>query len=115
MGMGDQDGPTSLLTRRAFLGWAGKGALVVAFGGMLRTLEPNREFIRPPGAVSEEEFLSLCTRCHRCAEVCPYGAIRPLLLTESVLGAGTPVLEGLCWRGHCVLNCIANCPSGALR
>ncbi|MBW2452655.1 MAG: ferredoxin-type protein NapG, partial [Deltaproteobacteria bacterium] len=28
--------------------------------------------LRPPGAVTEEEFLKKCLRCGRCAHVCPY-------------------------------------------
>lgn len=114
-GKGDRNKFDKQLTRRALLGWVGKGALVVAFGGTLSSLESNREFVRPPGALSEEEFLAICTRCQRCKEVCPYGAIRSVRLTESVLSAGTPVLEGYCWRGHCLLKCIASCPSGALQ
>ncbi len=113
--MGSGNGFDSHVTRRAFLGWAGKGALVLGCGGVLRTWPPSREFSRPPGAVPEDKFLSLCVRCHRCAEVCPFGSIRPVRITESLLDAGTPVMQGLCWRGHCQVNCIANCPTGALQ
>ncbi len=104
----------SFLTRRAFLGWAGKGAGVFALGGLIRFLGINQTFPRPPGAVPEEQFLSLCTRCHRCAEVCPYREIRPVLLTESIINAGTPVLvdAGYCPRCR---RCVGYCPTGALR
>ncbi len=32
-------------------------------------------YFRPPGAVDEVSFLSLCTRCDLCAEVCPASGI----------------------------------------
>lgn len=48
--------------------------------------------LRPPGAVREEEFLRGCTRCERCIEVCPHGAIihAPPRMREA---AGTPMID----------------------
>ena len=89
----------------------GKGAAVVALGGLISRVEPELIYTRPPGAMPEEEFLSLCLRCDICRKACPYGVIRPLLLTESIIAAGTPVLSGhcrRCWR------CEPPCPTGAL-
>jgi ferredoxin-type protein NapG len=101
----------SLLTRRAFVELAGKGGIVLALAGLMHFLGSKREFVRPPGAAPEEEFLSLCIRCDRCREACPYGLISPVPITESVISAGTPRLQGycpLCWR------CVAACPTDAL-
>jgi len=115
--MGDRENETktgfnSPLPRRAFLGLVGKGAIVVALGGFIRFLGRKDSFIRPPGALPEEEFLSLCTRCPKCQEVCPRGVITPVLLTESVISVGTPRLQGYC--NGCML-CNWVCPTGALR
>ncbi len=110
--MGNRDGLTSLLTRRAFLGFAGKGALAFAVGGLIRLFEPKRRIIRPPGAVPEELFLSLCTRCLKCQQACPVGGLVAIPITESVIAAGTPTRRTTCC--HC-LQCAYACPSGALR
>jgi ferredoxin-type protein NapG len=110
IGMGDRDRVNSLLPRRAFIEWVGKGAVVVALGGLMRSHDRKREFLRPPGALPEEEFLSLCTRCGTCREACPYGFISTVPLTESVIAAGTPIIR------HCIhcLICTWACPTGAL-
>jgi len=111
IGVGDRDRLTSLLTRRAFVGLVGKGAGVVALGGLIRFLEPKQKFLRPPGAVPEEEFLALCIRCLKCQKACPT-RLDPVLLTESVIAAGTPKRPTTC---HLCLQCTYACPTGALR
>lgn len=32
---------------------------------------------RPPWAIEESQFLSLCSRCGDCFEACPNGLLRP--------------------------------------
>ena len=125
MGMGDQNRLNSHLPRRAFIEWVGKGAIVFVLGGVIRFIGPKDRLvapaggvprdriIRPPGAVPEEEFLSLCIRCDKCINVCPYGIVTPVLITESVVSAGTPRLTGF-FCATC-RRCIPVCPTGALR
>lgn len=113
IGIGDRERRDALVPRRAFVKLVGEGVIVVALGGLIRFFEPNEfKFIRPPGALVEEEFLSLCIRCDKCAKVCPWGVIRPVHITEGVINAGTPILQGHCRR--CWL-CIPVCPTGALQ
>jgi ferredoxin-type protein NapG len=108
--MGDRDRLHSLLTRRAFFELVGKGAIVVALGGLMRFHDGKREFIRPPGALPEDDFLTHCTRCGKCIEVCRT-VILPVLITESVIAAGTPKLRTTCSQcGRCQWYC----PTGAL-
>jgi ferredoxin-type protein NapG len=108
---GDRDGLHSLLSRRAFVAFVGKGTMAVVLGGLLR-FSPQAPIVRPPGALPEEEFLSLCIKCDKCREVCPQGVITPVLLTESVIGVGTPRLRWPCT--HC-MRCNTVCPTHALR
>lgn len=74
------------------------------------------DYLRPPGAVSEPELISVCERCHKCGEACPHDVILPLGPaygaaegTPAILPRGAPCL--LCED----LPCAAACPSGALR
>jgi ferredoxin-type protein NapG len=111
--MDDRDRCHSLLTRRAFVGLVGNGIGVVALGGLIRFLEPNDfKFSRPPGAMVEEEFLSLCIRCDKCRKACPWDLISPVPLAKGIVNAGTPIVIGEC--RHCWL-CIPVCPTRALR
>ncbi len=110
--MGNQGRHEALLTRRAFVGLVGKGAAVVAVGGVIRLLEPPGTFIRPHAYVPDAEFLSLCIRCDKCREVCPWNYITIVPITKSIIYAGTPSLETPCTR---CWRCVLVCPTGALR
>ncbi len=72
-------------------------------------------FFRPPGAQDEVTFLSLCTRCDICAEVCPPQAIMKAPPSAG-LAAATPMIEPS--RQPCTvcpdMPCAAACPTGAL-
>ncbi len=50
---------------------------------------------RPPWAIDESQFLTLCTRCGDCFKACPNGLIKPADRPEydgSPI-TGTPVLD----------------------
>ncbi|MCH2137839.1 MAG: 4Fe-4S dicluster domain-containing protein [Phycisphaerales bacterium] len=72
---------------------------------------------RPPGAVSEGQFLGACTRCGDCGEACPPQAI---VMADAACGehrAGTPMIRADIQA--CVmctdLPCISACEPGVLR
>lgn len=120
--MGDRENETktgfnSPLTRRALLGLVGKAAIVVGLVGLgfIRFLGRNDRFIRPPGALPEEGFLSLCIKCQKCQEVCPTGTITPVLVTEDVASVGTPKLDFRLGYCNLCMRCIEVCPTGALQ
>jgi ferredoxin-type protein NapG len=74
-----------------------------------------QRYFRPPGAVDEVSFLSLCTRCEICIEVCPPRAIVKAPAAAG-LAAATPMIEPT--RQPCTvcpdMPCAAACPTGAL-
>ena len=71
--------------------------------------------LRPPGAVSESEFLALCTPCDDCFQVCPAQCIVKVPADEA--DAGTPVIVAN--QRACVmcvdLACTHVCEPGALK
>jgi formate hydrogenlyase subunit 6/NADH:ubiquinone oxidoreductase subunit I len=73
--------------------------------------------IRPPGAVSEPEFLKKCVKCDQCINVCPTNVLQPATFTEGGFEAlWTPVMNFNI--GHCQLKCTLCsevCPTGAIR
>jgi ferredoxin-type protein NapG len=80
-----------------------------------RTLPTTPEsFLRPPGALAEEAFRQMCSRCGTCANVCPVKCIR--IDTSGTVAGGAPYID--VDTQPCVacdgLYCMNNCPSGAL-
>jgi len=76
----------------------------------------NDKLLRPPGAVSEDDFISRCVSCGKCVEACPYVAILTAPVTAG-RSAGTPYINAR--RKACRMcegfPCVAFCPTGALR
>lgn len=71
---------------------------------------------RPPWAIDESQFLTLCTRCGDCFKACPNGLIKPADRPEydgSPI-AGTPVLDLACGQCSYCGSCARACPTGAL-
>ena len=82
----------------------------------IHKIDPNEAafVLRPPGAIMEAQFESICTHCGSCMEACPAQAISPI---SEGIGAGTPYIDPL--ESPCVLcsglKCTHACPSGALQ
>ncbi len=72
-------------------------------------------YLRPPGAMEEDRFLTTCLRCGKCADACPADAIF-LLSSAHGVAAGTPAIDPD--QAACVvcegLNCTQVCQSGTL-
>ncbi len=105
------------LERRKWIFTVVLGALAVPF---FRISPSNKrsspQLIRPPGALSEEEFLKRCVKCGECMKVCPTNALQPCLTEAGVEGFWTPKLVpriGYC-EYYCTL-CSQVCPTGAIR
>ena len=77
--------PLLPMTRRGFIGAAGFGVLLpLAMGKAARPDGLPMDLIRPPGAVSEDEFLRLCLRCGECMRVCLTNGLQPTLFEAGV-------------------------------
>ncbi len=75
----------------------------------------TRRFIRPPGALREEEFIALCTKCDECIKVCPHHSIRKLN-KDLDIADGTPIIvpeDAACFLCE-DFACITACKDGAL-
>ena len=72
--------------------------------------------LRPPGAISEKQFLQTCSRCDECIHACPKDAIQRAPKKMGFLVYNTPYIDPM--RNPCVmctdLHCIAACPDKAL-
>ncbi|MFK9090605.1 4Fe-4S binding protein [Bacillus salipaludis] len=53
-------------------------------------MEIERDFFRPPGACDELEFLTSCSRCGKCVEVCPEESILLFPLSSGARLVNTP-------------------------
>ncbi|KYJ86136.1 4Fe-4S dicluster domain-containing protein [Sulfurovum riftiae] len=97
---------------------AGFGVLGLAAAGGIwaaKDFKATKGRLRPPGAVPEDQYLSMCIKCGQCLQVCPYDSI----LLEDIdgkAGVGTAYIDPLA-RG-CYLceafPCVLACPTGAL-
>lgn len=100
------------LARRTFLA-VGAGA---AWGMLARSTRAHATgAIRPPGAVREDQFTGLCTRCGNCIRACPPQILRQDVLQHGIAGLLAPVASfdaGYC-REDCH-RCTEVCPSGAI-
>ena len=74
---------------------------------------PEKQFLRPPGALEESLFGETCSRCGDCIRACPAQCI----VLDPTLAEGLPHIVAR--QSPCVLcdglNCMKTCPTGALR
>lgn len=111
----------SKVSRRRFLGdMAGTACGVGLFGLGIGLYSKSANAIkplaiRPPGALTEEDFLAACTRCGICVRDCPYDILKLAQIGDDV-PTGTPYFTAR--TGPCEMcediPCIPNCPTGAL-
>ena len=109
-----------MFTRRQFLAGIAV-ALTGGLGGAWLALDKARSprYLRPPGALPENDFLAACIRCGLCVQSCPFDTLK-LTDARSLAALGTPYLIArdvpcyLC-KGYNELKCIAACPTPALQ
>ena len=105
------------MKRRAFLGLLKAGMAALALPGLVQAASRrwSRRYLRPPGALPENEFLSACIRCGQCGEVCPNRCIDYFGFENGLAAADTPYI--IPRDKGCILcmKCGDVCPSGAIR
>ena len=74
----------------------------------------RRRYLRPPGAVAEDQFLNQCIRCGQCGEICPNRCIKYFDITDGVKLKDTPFI--IPREKACILcmKCGEVCPTGAI-
>jgi ferredoxin-type protein NapG len=87
-------------------------------GTSLATIFPAfaKSRLRPPGAVTENEFLASCIKCGQCVQVCPVQAIHLADIDEG-MGVGVPYIDArtqACDFSCDAVQCILACPTGSL-
>lgn len=84
-------------------------------GWRANVLDPERGYLRPPGAVEESRFTVLCDKCDECIKACPENTLfaAPKQYEQA---EGTPIFDPV--RKPCFLcsdmYCISACKTGAL-
>ena len=81
------------------------GAIIASLPKASIQAMPNarHNFIRPPGAICENDFLEKCIRCGCCVQSCTKNFIQPALLETGVEGIWTPILNAQ--AGFCAFDC----------
>ena len=109
------------ITRRQFFadiaGGVGLGAVLTLGAGLYaRQAQASPAYaLRPPGALTERDFLAACARCGQCVRDCPYHILR-LGSPGDGVPTGTPYFvarEGGCEMCEGI-PCLKACPTGAL-
>ncbi len=104
------------MQRRTFLKAVGAGAVAALAPGVARSARyrPSLRYLRPPGALPEEEFLARCINCGQCGEVCPNRCIKYFTLENGWASIDTPYI--IPREQGCILcmKCGEVCPSGAI-
>ncbi len=94
-----------------------KSALLFVFGSLaIQFSKGSKKIIRPPGSISEDEFLATCVRCNQCAKVCPTNVIQPIMLKAGLESTFTPEMNFE--TGYCEWNCNECgkvCPTSAIK
>lgn len=108
------------ISRRGFVLSLATGILALPAIRLSNKLARNRshKLIRPPGSLTEQEFLKRCIKCGQCMRICPTNVIQPTGIEGGLENLWTPALNNRIGSSGCQLNCVACgniCPTAAIR
>ena len=94
---------------------AGAAAAVVPGPGRAALGNPSLRYLRPPGALAEDDFLARCINCGQCGEICPNRTIKYFGLDNGFSSIDTPYI--IPREKACILcmKCGDVCPTGAIQ
>jgi len=94
---------------------AGAAAAVVPGPGRAALRKPSLRYLRPPGALAEDDFLGRCINCGQCGEICPNRTIKYFGLENGYSSIDTPYITPR--EKACILcmKCGDVCPTGAIQ
>ncbi len=105
------------MKRRAFVkALAATGiSAVLAENVLAAKNNPSLRFVRPPGSLSEDDFISRCIRCGKCGEICPNRCIKFFSFENGMASLDTPFI--IPREQACILcmKCGDACPTGAIK
>lgn len=88
---------------------------VIFLGFRKRINRRKQRFLRPPGALTEEDFKKQCIGCFKCATACPNDCIEMAGFEYGEDNVHTPVINPR--NRGCIqcMRCTQVCPTGALQ
>ncbi len=105
------------MERRNFLKTLALAAAAAVVPGEARPAryQPSLRYLRPPGALAEDDFLARCINCGQCGEACPNRCIKYFGLENGWDSMDTPFI--IPREKGCILcmKCGDVCPTGAIK
>ena len=106
------------MDRRSFLKAAGTATALAATAQApayaMRQRSSSR-YLRPPGALSEEDFDSRCIRCGQCGEACPNRCIKFFGIENGLASINTPYIIPRDQACILCMKCGDVCPTDAIQ
>ncbi|OYT15719.1 MAG: ferredoxin-type protein NapG [Bacteroidetes bacterium 4572_77] len=111
---------TNNINRREAILKTFQGAGLLSLGGLvwgafLNKAKASKLVLRPPAAISEDDFLSACIKCGACVQACPYDTLH-LAQPQDEIPIGTPYFIPRDIPCHMCpdVPCVPVCPTTAL-